>query len=183
MALDRRQFGFWRNVVKMSMGQLVGIEGVVSAVVGVTAAVWLARSSELEMRREIASDFLALGSALVGVVFAGFALVIALLSDRYLSLLQRSSSGLIAFLAPFMVNIGALVFMVVSAVAYRAAADEVPPAVEEVSFGVLCVIFLYAALNIVALARTVLAHGATRAEQAVVDELERTVESRRENDK
>lgn len=179
MALERRQFGFWRNVANMSSGQLIGLEGAVSGAVGVTGAIWIIHVSDVNARVAIVGDFVALGSALIGVVFAGFALVVSLLSDKYLVLLQTSSSqGLVGFLAPFIVNIGALVFVVVTSVAYRASAVELPEVAEKVAFGTLAVLFLYAALNMVALARSVLAHGATRAELAVTDELERKLRQR-----
>lgn len=179
MTLEKRQFGFWRNVVSTPAGQLIGVEGVIAVTVGVAAAIWLAREGTRDGRIAIAGDFLTLSSALVGVVFAGFALVIALLSDKYLVLLERSSGGTRVFLAPFIINIGAQVFVVIGTVGYRAAAKQVPLGVEQWIFGVVAVFFIYATLNIVALARNVLAHGATRAEQATIEELKRVVEAKR----
>ncbi|MBQ0906417.1 hypothetical protein [Micromonospora sp. U21] len=179
MTFGRGEFGFWRNVARTSVGQLVGLEGLLAVILGCTGGILLIHTASLEARVGTAGDILTLGSALVGVVFAGFALVIALLSDRYLLLLEKSPSGTKAFLAPFMINIGVQVFVVILSVAYRAAAKSVPPPVEKVAFVALCVLFIYAALNIVALARSVLAHGATRAEQATIDELQRIVDARR----
>ncbi|MGN9803049.1 hypothetical protein [Micromonospora sp. L32] len=155
------------------------MEGLLAVLLGSTGAVLLILKASLDARVATAGDILTLGSALVGVIFAGFALVIALLSDRYLLLLEKSPNGTRAFLAPFMINIGVQVFVVILSVVYRAAAKSLPPPAEKVTFVALCILFLYAALNIVALARSVLAHGATRAEQATIDELQRIVDARR----
>lgn len=175
MKPNRRELGFWRTVLRTSAGQLIGIEGLLAVVLGLPMAALMVTNTSTQARVVVAGDVLSLGGALVGVVFAGFALVIALMSDRYLLLLDRSPNGVRAFMAPFMVNIGTLVFVLLLAVVYRAGSGYVPGLWEKGAFFVLCVVFLYAALNIVALARSVMAHGTTRAEQATIDELQRQV--------
>ena len=181
MEMERRKFGFWHTIRHMSVGDLIGVEGVVAALAtaGLGYLAFFRGNTDVAARVGIAGDFLGLTAALIGVIFAGFALVIALMSDRYLLLLERNPNGTRAFLAPFIVNIGVQVFTVLGIVVYRAAAKKLPPLAEHIVFIALVFLFLYVALNIVALARGVLAHGATRAEQATIDDLERQVEQAR----
>jgi hypothetical protein len=179
--LERRKFGFWYTIRQMSVGDLVGVEGLCAAGAATGLAYLAFRNSNTDVtsRVGIVGDFLSITSALIGVVFAGFALVIALMSDRYLLLLERNPEGTRAFLAPFMVSIGVQISTVLGAVAYRASAARSSRLLEHGWFIALVFLFIYAALNIVALARSVLAHGATRAEQATMDELQRQVDEAR----
>jgi hypothetical protein len=171
--LDRKKFGFWYIIVEYKKSHLAGKEGIVALVIGGGGGIEVLRLTSVIQRIAITGDFLTLISALVGVVLAGFALVVAFLSDSYTLQLQKNPKGVRAFFAPFMINIGTDVGLIIGVVAYRAVAASLPHIVERTSFVVLAVIFIFAALNITALTRTVMAHGVTRAELMTMDQLEK----------
>ncbi len=123
-------------------------------------------------RQGVAGDYLVITGALLGIVFAGFALVIALMSDDYLRWLEDVESGVIGFLSPFMVSVGLQVATLIGAVLYSATADHMPGTAEKWFFGVISVLFFTAALDVVALARSVLMHGVARARGLKVRDLE-----------
>jgi small-conductance mechanosensitive channel len=148
-------------------------------VIGTGGSLALARQATVTDRIGIAGDFLTLISALLGVVLAAFALVVAFLSDSYTLQLQKNPKGVRAFFAPFMINVGVDVGLVVGSVAYRAAALHLPGKIEKAFFVVIATLFVYAALNITALARAVMAHGVTRAELIEMDQLEKELDSGR----
>jgi hypothetical protein len=171
--LDRKKFGFWYTIGEQNKLRLVGLEGLIALALGTGGSLALIRWTSLAQRTAIASDFLTFVSALLGIVLAGFALVVAFLSDSYTLQLQRNPRGVRAFFAPFMINIGIDVGFVIGTITYRAAAPFLPHAVEKTLFVVLCTCFIYTALNITALARAVMAHGVTRAELISMDHREK----------
>ena len=71
-----------------------------------------------------------------------------------------------------MINIGVDVGLVIGTVAYRAVASHLPHVAEKVFFVVIATLFVYALLNIVALARAVMAHGVTHAELIELEHME-----------
>lgn len=167
----RRRLGFWSAVGTMRLRDLAAPEIFGGLVLGVSGSILLINFATLAERRAVAGDLLTIAGALVGVVFAGFALVIALLSDDYLKWLDSSDSGIVGFLSPFLISIGLQVGSVLSTVIYRALADQVPAAVEHWAFGVACVLFSVAILDVVALARSVLMHGVARSRTLKVRDL------------
>jgi hypothetical protein len=171
--LDRRKFGFWYTLFEYKKSRLAGKEGIAALVIGGGGGVEILRLTSVAQRLAIAGDFLTLISALVGVVLAGFALVVAFLSDSYTLQLQKNPKGVRAFFAPFMINIGIDVGFIIGVVAYRAVAANVLHALEKTCFVVLSMIFVFAALNITALTRTIMAHGVTRAELITMEHLEK----------
>jgi hypothetical protein len=170
--LERSKFGFWYSVGHQTCWQLTGVEGIVAFFLGTGGSIALVQVTTTAARVAIAADFLALAAGLLGIVLAAFALVIAFLSDSYISQLQKNPKGIRAFFDPFMINVGTDVGLVIGTVAYRAAAPHLQHMVEKISFVVLATLFVYAVLNITALARGVLAHGVTRAELIELEELE-----------
>lgn len=173
--LNRRKFGFWYIVFEYKKSQLAGKEGIAALVIGGIGGIEVVRLTSVVQRVAITGDFLTLISALVGVVLAGFALVVAFLSDSYTLQLQKNPKGVRAFFAPFMINIGTDVGLLIGIIAYRGVAASIPHLLEKISFVTLAVIFIFAALNITALTRTVMAHGVTRAELITMEEMERQV--------
>ena len=171
-ALDRKNFGFWYAVGHLTVWQLIGIEGVVAALFGGAGGIYLARVTHVAARVSVAGDFLSIVAALLGVVFAAFALVIAFLSDSYMLQLRKNPKGVRVFFVPFMINIGVDVGLVIGIVAYRASASHLTRTLDKSFFVFLTILFIYALLNIIALARNVMAHGITRAEMAEIEKLE-----------
>jgi len=171
--LDRRKFGFWYIFFEYRKSHLVGKEGISALIIGGGGGIEVLQLTSVSQRIAITGDFLTLISALVGVVLAGFALVVAFLSDSYTLQLQKNPKGVRAFFAPFMINIGIDVGLLIGVVAYRSVAPFLPHFLENAVFVILAIVFIFAALNITALTRTVMAHGVTRAELITMDQLER----------
>lgn len=168
----RRELGFWRSLGRMQVSDLWTPEVVSGVVIGVGLAAALDNVTNRPARWAVAGDYLPIAGALLGIVFAGFALVIALLSDDYLRWLEESDSGVLGFLSPFMVSVGLQVAALVGAVLYRALADQLPRTAEQWAFGFISILFFTAALDIVALARSVLMHGVARARGLKIRDLQ-----------
>jgi MFS family permease len=167
----RREFGFWRSLGRMQLRDLMAPEVVFGVLIGVGLSVALNFLASRAARAGVVGDYLPIAGALLGIVFAGFALVIALLSDDYLRWLEKTEAGVIGFLSPFMVSIGLQVATLIGAVIYLAIADHLPRTAAEWFFGVVSVLFFTAALDVVALARSVLMHGVARARRLQVTEV------------
>lgn len=168
----KHEVGFWRSLRRLSGEDIFGPELLGAVIIGIGGGVALLANTSVSDRLNIAADFLIVIGPLLGVVFAAFALVIALFSDSYLRLLNESAGGVEGFLRPFIVAIGVQVGAVLAAVAYRAAGDWLPSKVEVGAFLVLCFLFVFALLDVVALGRGVLAHGITRGRDVRVRDLE-----------
>jgi hypothetical protein len=169
----RREFGFWRSLGRMQLSDLWTPEIVSGVVIGIGLAVALDNVATRSARLGVAGDYLPIAGALLGIVFAGFALVIALMSDDYLrGLEEETDSGVVGFLSPFVVSVGLQVATLIGAVLYRAIASQLPRTAEEWFFGVISVLFFTATLDVVALARSVLMHGVARARKLKIRDLE-----------
>jgi hypothetical protein len=169
----RREVGFWPALLSLRLGQiLLGWEFLPAAVLGIGGGIVLLSFTTLSERAAIVGDYLVLLGPFVGVVLAGLAMVIALLSDRYLLLLKEAPNGVIGFLRPFMLAVGFQIAALLVAVAYRAAASELPKRGEEIAFCAVSFLFVLGALEVVAVTRNLLAHALLRADQAEVEHLE-----------
>lgn len=165
----RRKYGFWGSVGSLRLRDLWTVEFFVAPLLGAAVAGWLVARGSKGARISLAGDYLELSGALLGVVFAGFALVIAFLSDAYLRELNGTTEGVVAFLRPFMIATGLQVAVLACVVVYRGLAPEIPTIVEKVGFVVLTMLFMAALFDVVALARSVMLHGIARASRAGKD--------------
>jgi len=107
---------------------------------------------------------------LLGVVFAAFALLIALLSDDYLRLLDKASDGVLAFIRPFMIAVGCQATTLILALTYRTIALDVDSRVEVGLFLAWAFLFTFAVADVVALARNIAMHAVLRAQQLQTSE-------------
>lgn len=164
--------GFWRSLRNLTGEDIFGPELLGALLIGVGGGTFLLAHTRTMGRVEIAADFLYIIAPLMGVVFAAFALVIALFSDDYIRALNANRDGVAAFLRPFLVTIGLQVGTALLCVAYRAAAEVVPSKAEVGAWLVLCFLFVFALLDVVALGRAVMLHGITRAKEIEVRDLE-----------
>jgi hypothetical protein len=172
--LQRGSFSFWRIVGERWSWRLFGYEGLAAAVIALAGGIPLTHLTKVGDRISTAGDFLTLISVVLGLMLAAFALIAAFMGDNYTLLLQRTGAqGVRGFFAVFMLNIGIDVGFVLAAVSYRSAASYLPHDVEKVFFVVLIFGFVYVILNIVAVTRTVMAHGVTRARLIELEEKER----------
>lgn len=165
--------GFWGAVGRLRLSDVVSVENVSSLVLGGAGALVLVLNTSSATRHGVAGDYLAIAAALVGVVFAGLALVVALLSESYMKLLAESTSGVTGFLSPFMIAIGLQVGSLLISVAYRAL-GELPAfvPVEPWFFGAATVLFVTSCLEVIVLARNVFMHARLRVKQQTVTLLE-----------
>lgn len=187
MSKLRRDVGFWPSLTRQSIGSVfLAPEFLWALLIGGAGGVLLVSVSTLRDRQEVAGDLLVVIGPLLGIVFAALALVVSFMSDRYLRLLhEHPEGGLRKFLGPFMVAVGLQVGALILAVAYRAGSSHLPsdvPVLEEGFFVALSFLFLWAVLDVVALARNVMAHALTRAraDQAEQGEVRR-LPTRRSN--
>jgi hypothetical protein len=177
MAKLRSEVGFWRAVGHVRLREVLTVELFASLLLGAGLGYLLFAFGTLEDRIRAAGLFVAVVAALVGIVFAGVALVTSLLSDTYLRLLKTSDSGVLDFLRPFMLAVGVQVATVIGAVFYSALATAIPASVEPWLFGILAVFFCGSCLEIVVLTRSVFMHAQLRTRFAEV--LEDDVRRRR----
>lgn len=172
MPPEREKVGFWSSLRKLTGADIFGPELLGALIIGIGGGTVLLAQTQAPRRVEIAADFLYIIAPLLGVVFAAFALVIALFSDDYIRALNANRNGVAAFLRPFLVTIGLQVGAALLAVAYRSGADVAPSEVEVGAWLALCFLFVFALLDVVALGRAVMLHGITRAEEIEVRDLE-----------
>lgn len=119
----------------------------------------------LSSRHSTALDFLFVLAPLLGLVFAAFALVIALLNDPYMRWLDAKGVGVAAVLEPYLASIAIQVTAILLAVGYRAAGPVLWVGVEAAAWLVLCFLFVWALFDVVALGRGMLFHGIARARE------------------
>lgn len=158
---------------RLQLRDLVSVESLASILVGSSLATLLYFLGSLADRKGAAGMFVAVVAALIGIVFAGVALVTSLLSDAYLRLLAESDHGILGFLRPFMLTIGVQVATVLGAVSYVSLASLIPPPVEPWLFGLLAILFAASCLDVVVLMRSVFMHALLRTRFAQVVENER----------
>jgi hypothetical protein len=169
----RREVGFWPLLADQSLRETFGSPEFLAAVVlGGGGAALMAATTTVDARIAVSGDVLLIAAALLGIVFAALALVVSLFSDSYLRLLNSAPGGGIrVFLAPFMIALGLQVGALLGAVTYRAAASLMPGWAEAAGFVLLALVFVWAVLDVVALARSVLLHALNRTRQAELNEL------------
>jgi len=172
MARLRREYGFWGSLGRMRLRDLATTEVAAGVLIGTGLAAALDNVSTQSARVAVAGDYLPIAGALLGIVFAGFALVIALMSDDYIRWLDETDGGVTSFLSPFMISVGLLVATLIGTVVYRAIAVQLPRTAELWFFGAISVLFFTAALDIVSLARSVMFHGVARARGLKIRDLQ-----------
>lgn len=163
MSTFRREHGFWAAVSGLKIKELFSAEIVVGVLIGGCIATLQVLWGDDKSRVGIAGDFLAITSALLGVVFAAFALLVAFFSPGYVALLNSLETGVKGFLQPFLLGIGVQVMVILGIVVFRALPAGTPDWLEIAAFYLLSVFFAAALMDVVALARSVLIHGVLRA--------------------
>jgi hypothetical protein len=165
----RREHGFWAAVSGLKIKELFSAEILLGTLIGACIATLQLLWGDDKSRSSVAGDFLAITSALLGVVFAAFALLVAFFSPSYVALLNSLETGVKGFLQPFLLAIGVQVLVIVSTVTYRALPAATPDWIEVGGFYLLAVFFGAALLDVVALARSVLIHGVLRAKHETAE--------------
>ena len=143
----------------------------VQVLIAILAGILLGHYGTAGQRHDVTGDYLAIAGALVGVVFAGFALVVGLMSNEYVRWLATNTRGVYGFLSPFIISVGMQVGALIAVIAYRAVAAHLAADQEKIAFGVLSCMFMLALLDVVALARSVLMHAVARSQGLEIDDL------------
>jgi hypothetical protein len=161
----RRDAAFLTALSESKLGDLLWPEGTIAAVAGIGGGVALHHFVTLSDRLGLVGDSLVMVATMLGIVFAAYALLIALFDREYVVLLAKAKDGVKAFLRPFMLAIGLQVITLMLALTYRVTASALPKTAEFVVFLVWAFLFVYVMADVVALARNVTMHGLLRAEQ------------------
>lgn len=175
---QRRQVGFLGSIRRTPLGSLMWPEGTIAVVVGIGGGIALLNSTTASERVTTVGDGLQLLGVLLGVVFAAFALLIALFSDEYIRLLTKAEGGLIVFLRPFIIAIGCQVTTLFVTMGYRATATDLDSRIEVGVFLAWAFLFAFSLADVVSLGRSIMLHGLFRARQ--IEPTDATVRSLRE---
>jgi len=167
----RSEVGFWATVGRLKLSELFSVENISSVLLGAGLAWFLVVNASLEDRVRVAGLYLSVVAALVGIVFAGLALVASLLSEAYMALLRSGDTGVLGFFRPFMLAIGVQVATVLLSLTYCAVAKLISQSLEPWVFGVSSALFFSSCLEIVVLTRSVLMHTLLRSRLNQVVEL------------
>jgi hypothetical protein len=170
MASTRSSVGFLAAIGQSKVSQLIWPEGTLALVLGVGGGSLLVAWSSKKELAGVVGDGLALTGLLLGLVFAAFSLLIALFSDEYIRLLNKTDGGVAAFLRPYMIAIGLQVTTIFVAIGYRAAYPHMTYPVAAAIFLVWAFLFSYVLVDVVALARNVTLHGLYRARLAMASD-------------
>lgn len=159
----RRAHGFWAAVGALKLREIFSAELISGTVIGAVISWFQIVNGSLESRTDVVANFLLVVPALLGIVFAGFALLVAFLSLDYMRFLNSSGSGVKAFFRPFMIAIGFQVGLIVLSTLVLAIGAFIPSVLEQALFTVASLLFGCAVLEIIALARSVLMQSSVRA--------------------
>jgi uncharacterized membrane protein len=158
-----KDFSFWGNLTRSTLIHAFGIEGLIALLISVPAIYLSHEHLSTNERVSIANDMLATTTGILGVIFASFAIVAALMSDSYVRLLNKKEGRLKQFYSIFIIVIGFAVCSIALAISYKATAEHLPTQYEAPLFFASLFCFLYTLFNVVALARNIFGHGVTRA--------------------
>ena len=176
----RRLVGFWPSLLATPIGQLLIPEGLFALALGGFGGMALLNIMSIGDRIGLVGDFLVILGPLLGIVFAALALVASLMSDRYLAWLRSAaddtSQNVLSFFTPFMVSLGIQVGALLSALFYRATAENVSSAWESAAFVAVMILGVLSLLEVLALGRSVLMHTYVRASEAEISVLESKVQ-------
>lgn len=117
----------------------------------------------VELRVSTTSAFVSIVTALIGIIFAAFAMMVAFLSPKYLSFLDQSEEGVKKFFRPFMVAIGMQCILLFFSVFHLSLAYKLDHVTELILFWITSVTFSWNVLEIIALARNVMMQATVRA--------------------
>lgn len=165
MSSNRQEVSFARALADSKVRHLLWPEGTVALLIGVGGGIGLLNSTSVTQRVQLVGDSLQLVATLLGVSFAAFALMIALLSDAYISLLDKAEGGIRAFLRPFTLAVGLQISTLIVGMTLRAIGSDVDSHVEVGLFLLWAFLFIYSLVDVMALTRNVSMHGLTRAKQ------------------
>ena len=163
MATLRRNHGFWHAFGRLRLRDVLSVEIISGVLIGAIIAYFQLAHGSQSSRTSSVNDMLTITAALLGLVFAGFSLLVAFLSGPYLKFMNQGKDGVSVFFHPFLLAIGAQVAVVLGAVTYKGIAPYIFDWLEGGLYLLLAITFSAALLDVVALARLVLMQATARA--------------------
>lgn len=159
--LDSADFGFWRSFGSLRLGQVVGSwDFLASLLLAVSGAVLIAHHSPaVATHYALVGDILTIDAGVFAVVLAGFAIVAALLGDKYARMLEASGASSLQMLRHFLIVAGLLVTSVVLSLAFRVLGPSLlrwEPAGEQVALGIVLFSFLWSLFSTLELMKLIL---------------------------
>lgn len=122
--MSYRDLGFWRSLGRFPLSQMGAWDIIWAALLAGFGTFFYVRIEPAPDRHvDLVGNYLVVTGPLFGVVLAGFAIVAAMLGDRYVRLLQESGRSTLDIFGHFVVVAGLLMAVIVSVVAYRASAQ------------------------------------------------------------
>ena len=165
--LDR--VGLWRSIRRTRRRDLVGPTTGGALLLGVGGGATLLARTEVPDRVEVAADCLFVLAPLLGLLFAAFAMVMALFTDNFVRWLHANDvegyRGVTSILEPFLAAIGLQVGTILLCICYRASASLVAHWVEGTAWLLLCFLLVFVLLDVVSLGRAMLFLGIARAHE------------------
>ncbi|MGJ3403224.1 hypothetical protein [Glutamicibacter sp. Je.9.36] len=160
----RREHGFLAAVGALKFKDVfASSEFLVGVPVGILLASAQTAWGTTELRVSTTTAFVSIITALLGIIFAGFAMVVAFLSPKYLSFLDQSEEGVKKFFRPFMIAIGMQCILLFLAVFHMSLGASLDWVTELVLFWVTSISFAWNVIDVVALARSVMMQATVRA--------------------
>lgn len=164
--MDSKDFGFWRSFGSVPVSQMFFAWDFILAlmIAGIGTTFYVQSVGEPGPHVEVIKNLISVEGNIFGVVLAGFAIVAALLGDRYSRLLEATQTSATKMLRHFLIVGGILVCSIVLSVAFVAYAGPLhrwEPAAEQVGFGVTTFIFLWALFGCLELMKLILGVAAT----------------------
>lgn len=163
--------GVWRAVGRLggyTVRELLWPEVVFGLLLGIGGAVAIVEATMLSDRMDAVDGVLALGGALLAVVFTALALVVSIPSTEYIrKMAETPGGGILRFLDPFLVAVGTQAVVLLLGFGYKLGAEHVPWQVEHAAFYALAFLVVFGLLDVVALARSLVRHGVNRGVEAL----------------
>lgn len=163
--------GVWRAVGRLgsyTIRECLWPEGVFGLAIGVGGSVAIVHGTQLTDRVDAVGEVIALGGALLAVVFTALALVVSIPSTDYIrKMAETPGGGVLRFLDPFLVAVGTQTAVLLVGFGYKLSAEHVSWQVEHGVFYVLSFLVVFGLLDVVALARSLVRHGVNRGVEAL----------------
>jgi hypothetical protein len=164
--MDARDFGFWRSFGSVPISQVFfSWDFTLAALLAsVGTVLYVHGATDPAKHVEVVQRFVSVNGDLFGVVLAGFAIVAALLGDKYSRLLEATDTSAMRMLRHFLIVGGILVCSIVLSVAFPAYAEPLhkwKPVTEQVAFGVTTFFFLWPLFGALELMKLILGVAAT----------------------
>lgn len=146
--LDARDFGFWRSFGSVPVSQMFFAWDFMSAALlaGAGTTLYIRNVTTPAEHIDVVDGFISVNGDLFGVVLAGFAIVAALLGDKYSRLLEATQTSATRMLRHFVIVGGVLMCSIVISVAFRAYAGTLydwNPVAEQLGLGITVFFFLW----------------------------------------